>query len=93
MKGAVVSLRDWARTFVESPLAGAIAFNPGPSRIQVFDGKQWIFTASAEQEKLEPGLWDKIESKRYATICPHCGAPHNPREERCEYCGGYMKGD
>ena len=66
---------DWCKAFVESPLAGSIKFNTSPSRVQVFDGNQW----------------DKIELKKYPIICPHCGAPHNPNEVRCEYCGGYMK--
>lgn len=66
---------DYIKAFVESPLAGSIKLNPNPSRVQVFDGN----------------LWDKIESKKYPIVCPHCGAPHNPNEIRCEYCGGYMK--
>ena len=85
-------MRDWTRAFVESPLAGSIKFNPGSSRVQIFDGKQWVYTASIEQEEdSEYNVWDRIESKKYPTICPHCGAPHNPNEARCEYCGGYMK--
>lgn len=87
-------MRDFARAFVESPLEGSIKFNPGPSRVQIFDGKQWIFTASIEQdEDSEYNVCNRIESKKYPTICPHCGAPHNPNKARCEYCGGYMKED
>ena len=85
-------MRDWTRAFVESPLAGSIQFNPGPSRVQVFNGDQWIYVESVELEKdSECSLWDKIELKKYPVVCPHCGAPHNPNEVRCEYCGGYMK--
>ena len=84
--------KDWCKAFVESPLAGSIKFNPGPSRVKIFDGNQWICTASVQQEKdFEYNTWDKIESKKYPVVCPHCGAPHNPNEVRCEYCGGYMK--
>ncbi len=83
---------DWCKAFVESPLAGSIKFNPGTSRVQVFDGNQWIYTASVEREEdSECNLWDKIDTKKYPIVCPHCGAPHNPNEVRCEYCGGYMK--
>ena len=74
-------MRDWIRAFVESPLAGSIQFNSDPSRVQVFNGNQWIHVASVEQ----------IDTKKYPIVCPHCGAPHNPNEVRCEYCGGYMK--
>ena len=85
-------MRDWSKAFVKSPMASSIKFNPGPSRIQAFVGNQLIFTASTKQEQhFEHNVWDKIESKKYATICPYCGAPHNPNEMRCEYCGGYMK--
>lgn len=83
---------DWCKAFVESPLAGSIKFNPGTSRVQVFDGNQWIYTASVEREEdSECNLWDKIDTKKYPIVCPHCGAPHNPNEVICEYCGGYMK--
>lgn len=51
-----------------------------------------IFTANVKQEEdSEYKVWDKIESKKYPIVCPHCGAPHNPNEARCEYCDGYMK--
>ena len=84
--------KDWCKEFVESPLAGNLKFYPGPSRVQVFNGNQWIFTASVKQEE-DSGynLWDKIDTKKYPIVCPHCGAPHNPNDMRCEYCGGYMK--
>ena len=84
--------KDWCKAFVGSPLAGSIKFNPGPSRVQVFNGNQWIFTASVKQEE-DSGykVWEKIDTKKYPVVCPHCGAPHNPNEMRCEYCGGYMK--
>ena len=87
-------MRDWTRAFVESPLAGSIQFNPGPSRVQVFNGAQWIFTASVKQEE-DSGykVWEKIDTKKYPVVCPYCGAPHNPNDMRCEYCGGYMKED
>ena len=85
-------MRDWTRAFVESPLAGSIQFNPGPSRVQVFNGDQWIFTARVKQEEdSEYKVWEKIDTKKYPVACPYCGAPHNPNEMRCEYCGGYMK--
>ena len=85
-------MRDWTRAFIESPLAGSIQFNPGPSRVQVFNGDQLIFTASVKQEE-DSGykVWEKIDTKKYPVVCPHCGAPHNPNDMRCEYCGGYMK--
>lgn len=85
-------MRNWSKAFVESPLAGSMKFNLDPSRVEVFDGNQWIYVESVEQEEYsEHNLLDKIELKKYPVVCPHCGAPHNPNEARCEYCGGYMK--
>ena len=85
-------MMDWCKAFIESPFAGSIKLNPNPSRVQVFNGNQWIYVESVELEKdSECNLWDKIELKKYPVVCPHCGAPHNPNEARCEYCGGYMK--
>lgn len=84
--------KDWCKAFIESPLAGSIKFNHDISRVQVFDGNRWTYVASVEQEEdSEYNLWDKIDTKKYPIVCPHCGAPHNPNEARCEYCGGYMK--
>ena len=84
--------KDWCKAFVESTLAGSIKFDPGPSRVKIFDGNQLICTASVKQEEdSEYKVWEKIDTKKYPVVCPHCGAPHNPNEARCEYCGGYMK--
>ena len=84
--------KDWCKAFVESPLTGNLKFHPESSRVKAFKGNQLIFTASVKQEEdAEHNLWDKIESKKYPVVCPHCGAPHNPNEARCEYCDGYMK--
>lgn len=83
---------DYIKAFVESPLAGSIKFDTDLSRVKVFDGNQWASMASVKQEEdSEYNAWDKIDTKKYPIVCPHCGAPHNPNEMRCEYCGGYMK--
>lgn len=83
---------DYIKAFVESPLTGSIKFNHGPPRVKAFKGNQWIYVESVKLEKdSECNLWDKIELKKYPIVCPHCGAPHNPDEARCEYCGGYME--
>lgn len=83
---------DYIKAFVESPLAGSIKFNPGTSQVKIFDGNQWIGIANVKQEEdSEYKVQDKIGTKKYPIVCPHCGAPHNPNEARCEYCGGYMK--
>ena len=74
---------DYIKAFVESPLVGSIKFNHVPPRAQVFKANQLIFTANVKQEEdSEYKVWDKIELKKYPTICPHCGAPHNPNEAR-----------
>ena len=84
--------KDWDKAFIESPLVGNYKFYHDSSRVKAFKGNQLIFTASVKQEEdSEYNLWDKIELKKYPIVCPHCEAPHNPNEVRCEYCGGYMK--
>lgn len=83
---------DYIKAFVESPLPDSIKFNHDTSQVEVFNGDQWMFTVGVKQEEdSEYKAWDKIESKKYPIVCPHCGAPHNPNEARCEYCDGYMK--
>lgn len=29
--------------------------------------------------------------KKYPTICPNCGAPHNPNTDYCKYCGTFFE--
>ena len=84
--------KDWCKAFVESPLAGSIKFHPGSSRVQIFDDAQLVYVASVEREEdTKYNVLDKIDMKKYPVVCPYCGAPHNPNEGKCEYCGGYMK--
>ena len=74
--------KDWCKAFVESPLAGNWKLvEPMSSGIEY---------SKPEYDKLINVI--KIKPKgKYPIVCPHCGAPHNPNEVRCEYCGGYMK--
>ena len=82
---------DWCKAFIESPLAGN--YN-ATAKLKHCNKKVEQYTGVSEcdinYDKMLGVI--KIRSK-YPVVCPHCGAPHNPNEMRCEYCGGYMKED
>ena len=89
---------DWARAVAESPLAGNYNISKGESLLSL------VAKVKTLQRKVEEHIggsdcnvdYDKTlgiitVTQKYPTICPYCGAPHNPNEVRCEYCGGYIK--
>ena len=80
---------DWCKAFIESPLAGN--YNVA-TKVQTLQQKVEQYTDASEYDINYDKMLGviKIRSK-YPVVCPHCGAPHNPNEARCEYCGGYMK--
>lgn len=93
---------DWARAIVESPLAGNYNISKGESLL--FRNNTLVAKVKTLQRKVEEYVgesncnvdYDKMlgiitVTQKYPTICPYCGAPHNPNEARCEYCGGYIK--
>lgn len=95
-------MREWTSAFVESPLAGNYNISKGESLL--FRNNALVAKVKTLQRKVEEHInesdynvdYDKMfgvltVTKKYPTICPYCGAPHNPNETRCEYCGGYMK--
>lgn len=93
---------DWARAIVESPLTGNYDISDDESLL--FCNNTLIAKVKTLQKKVKEHTgasecnvdYDKLlgvitVKPKYPTICPHCGAPHNPNESKCEYCDGYMK--
>lgn len=85
-------MNDWVRLFVESPLTGIYDINNGESllfrRKKTLQQKIDASECDVKYNRILNGI--KIQEK-YPTRCPNCGAPHDPNERKCEYCGSYMK--
>ena len=80
---------DWCKAFIESPLVGNYNVT---AKVKTLQQKVEQYTGASERNISYDKMLGviKIRSK-YPVVCPHCGAPHNPNDMRCEYCGGYMK--
>lgn len=82
-------MRDWTSAFVESPLAGNYNII---GKVKALQQKIEQYTGASECNVNYDKMLGVIKIRpKYPIICPHCGAPHNPDEARCEYCGGYME--
>ena len=79
---------DWCKAFVESQLAGNYNVTAKVKTLQQNGASGCDIKCDINYDKMLGVI--KIRPK-YPVVCPHCGAPHNPNEARCEYCGGYMK--
>lgn len=67
---------------------------------QPFDGQMMFNAAEGKMMTYRNGMWIELTTqsdhgnsrdKRYPTVCPSCGAPHNPESRVCEYCGTYFE--
>ena len=80
---------DWCKAFVESPLAGNYNII---GKVKASQQKVEQYISASEYNVNYDKMLGVIKIRpKYPVVCPHCGAPHNPNEARCEYCGGYMK--
>ena len=81
--------KDWCKAFVKSPLVGN--YNVA-AKVKTLQQKVEQYTGASECDISYDKMLGVIKIRpKYPVVCPHCGAPHNPNEMRCEYCGGYMK--
>lgn len=82
-------MRDWSKAFIESPLAGNYNII---GKLKASQQKIEQYSRASEDNVTYDKMFGVIKMQpKYPVVCPHCGAPHNPDEARCEYCGGYMK--
>lgn len=80
---------DWCKAFVESPLAGNYNII---GKVKASQQKVEQYISASEYNVNYDKMLGVIKIRpKYPVVYPHCGAPHNPNEARCEYCGGYMK--
>lgn len=67
--------------FYKDAIKGEIAYETDSNSLYVYNGDVW--------EKL-PSDSDKKQMK-HSTICPRCGAPCSPYQEKCDYCDSYFE--
>lgn len=72
-------LRDWTK-LPEKGIEGEIAYDVDSNGYYIYNGTVW--------EKL---LLDSDKQRKHSTICPRCGAPCSPYQEKCDYCDSYFE--
>lgn len=66
------------------PLDGQVVYEQESKKMYLFNDNIWI-------ELGEPETDNTQVRKKYQTVCPNCGAPHNPVMAHCEYCGTFFE--
>ena len=76
-----------------------LTVHPLDSALEPYNGQIVYDQPSNKMKVYVNGVWEDIStydevneiSEKYPTICPNCGAPHNPSSNHCEYCDTYFK--
>lgn len=68
----------------KQPFEGQMMFNAAVGKMMVYSNGMWI-------ELTAPSDHGNARDKKHPTVCPNCGAPHNPESRVCEYCGTYFE--
>lgn len=75
------------RSNIEFPLQtddydGKLKYDYDTQKMCIYTRSSWVELNEIKNNNTLP--------KKYPTICPNCGAPHNPNTDCCEYCGTYF---
>lgn len=63
---------------------GELAFDYDTQKLFMYVNGSWVELC----EKPDNAI---VELRnKYLTNCPNCGAPHNPNNNYCEYCGTFF---
>lgn len=63
---------------------GELAFDYDTQKLFMYDNNSWVELCEKPDDAI-------VESQnKYPTHCPNCGAPHNPNNNYCEYCGTFF---
>lgn len=73
----ILTSRDW---LYKDAIKGEIAYEIDSNSLYIYNGGVW--------EKL---LFDSNKQMKHSTICPRCGAPCSPYQEKCDYCDSYFE--
>ena len=65
-------------------LDGQVVYEQESKKMYLFNDNAWI-------ELGKPATDSSQVYKKYPTVCPNCGAPHNPSTVCCEYCGTFFE--
>lgn len=72
--------------FYKNVVKGEIAYDIDSNACYIFSGNSW-------EELLRDGYKSIVGDKqrKHSTICPRCGAPCSPYQEKCDYCDSYFE--
>lgn len=77
-------LRDWTR-FPEKAIEGEIAYDVDSNNCYVFANNVWTLLLNSNEST------SGDVRRKHSTICPRCGAPCSPYQEKCNYCDSYFE--
>lgn len=69
--------------FYKGAIKGEIAYEIDSNSYYIYNGSVW--------EKLSLKSDKQEKQRKHSTICPQCGAPCSPYQEKCDYCDSYFE--
>lgn len=63
---------------------GELKYDYDSQKLFINDKSSWVELVEIPNDDITR------RQRRYPTICPNCGAPHNPNIDYCEYCGTFF---
>lgn len=69
--------------FYKDAIKGEIAYEIDSNSYYIYNGGVW--------EKLSLKSDKQKKQMKHSTICPRCGAPCSPYQEKCDYCDSYFE--
>lgn len=68
-----------------------------PPRTDDYDGELRYEYDTSKVFMRVNGSWQELVeipdgmTRKYPTVCPNCGTPHNPNIDYCEHCGTFFE--
>lgn len=69
--------------FYKDAIKGEIAYEIDSNSYYIYNGSVW--------EKLPLKSDKQRKQRKHSTICPRCGAPCSPYQEKYDYCDSYFE--
>lgn len=75
---------DMGRLLQTDDYEGKLKYEYDSQKLFINDKGSWVELVEIPNDDITR------RQRRYPTICPNCGAPHNPNNNYCEYCGTFF---
>lgn len=74
--------------FYKDAIKGEIAYEIDSNSYYIYDGGVWEKLQFDNNKQMKHGTNKQM---KHSTICPRCGAPCSPYQEKCDYCDSYFE--